>query len=192
MSASLVASAVIGTHLTLSAASIATGIFTHRPICQVERQQHGTGAVAGQNCTLAASVQETVSNMYSGKGLDTTACSVDVAFEDPVALCRGIGEVQEAFRALKACSPEHVADPFIVAAQGSEPGTPAVVCLHQRYFGGLEVRGTVLVQLNDEGLITRFEERWNAAPLLDSSPVRWSRRLNGMVSSIVTPIIVRV
>ena len=59
--------------------------------------------------------------------------------QDPAASCVGVEEVQEAFRALKALKPEHLAAPK--AIPGEEPGSTRVA-LNQRYLGGLQVRLT--------------------------------------------------
>lgn len=56
--------------------------------------------------------------------------------QDPAASCAGVGEVQEAFRALKAIKPEHIEAPK--AFPGEEPDSTRVV-LKQRYFGTLQV-----------------------------------------------------
>jgi len=60
--------------------------------------------------------------------------------QDPAASCVGVQEVQEAFRALKALKPEHLAAPK--AIPGEEPGSTRVA-LNQRYLGGLQVRLTI-------------------------------------------------
>ena len=52
-------------------------------------------------------VAEVVTSMYSGGGVDASACTHDVTFTDPAASCCGKPEVVEAFRALAAsCRPE--------------------------------------------------------------------------------------
>ena len=52
-------------------------------------------------------VAEVVTSMYSGGGVDVSACTHDVTFTDPAASCCGKPEVVEAFRALAAsCRPE--------------------------------------------------------------------------------------
>ena len=39
--------------------------------------------------------------------------------------------------------------------------------------------------------IHAIEERWNGAPLLWWAPFRWVRRVNGVLSSLVTPRLAR-
>ena len=52
-------------------------------------------------------VAKVVTSMYSGGGVDASACTHDVTFTDPAASCCGKPEVVEAFRALAAsCRPE--------------------------------------------------------------------------------------
>ena len=47
-------------------------------------------------------VAKVVTSMYSGGGVDASACTHDVTFTDPAASCCGKPEVIEAFRALAA------------------------------------------------------------------------------------------
>ena len=132
-----------------------------------------------------AHVESVASKMYSGVGLDGSVCSDRVTFEDPVAVCCGRAEVVEAFRALRACMPEHVTAPQVCC---STPST-AVVLLHQRYFGRFVVRSELHVGLDDAGSICWFEERWNGKRLLgDGIRALWPvRRLNAFLSFLVTP-----
>ena len=132
--------------------------------------------------------------MYSGRGLDEQACSPRVTFTDPVARCSGRREVSEAFRALTFCRPEHVEAPranFI-------DDLTSTVDLHQRYFScallpsGLVVRSTLLVRRRAaDGLVCELEERWNGALLFGWVAFRWARRVNGMLSSLLTPLLLR-
>ena len=136
-----------------------------------------------------AHVESVVSRMYAGAGLDGSLCSDGVTFEDPAAACCGRAEVVEAFRALRACKPQHVTAPQLCY---SAPRT-TVLLLHQRYFGrgegGLVVRSELHVGLDDAGVICSFEERWNGKRLLgDGVGALWPvRRINGIVSFCVTP-----
>jgi hypothetical protein len=126
--------------------------------------------------------------MYAGGGVDPSACTDDVEFEDPVASCKGKAEVLEAFRALGvACSPHSLSPPTTQCANMDSGGRDTVLMdLSQEYFGFLRVRSTVAVQMANDGRICRFEERWNSATLLPSIPFGVSRRLNGLLSYAVT------
>ena len=125
--------------------------------------------------------------MSAGGGLDAAACTEDVTFEDPAARCCGRDEVQEAFRALRICRPEHLIAPDAVA--GEKPGSTRVQ-LHQRYFGRLALHSELLVHTAPDGRICAFEERWNGVELLKAAPFRWARRWNGIASAALTPLFV--
>jgi hypothetical protein len=153
-----------------------------------------TGALSGGTLDDNSAVQseknkaleEVVGSMYRGDGLDREACTHDVVFEDPAACCRGVDEVHEAFRALsKSCSPEALRPPTALA---SKSDCSLVLRLEQRYFGFLKVTSSVILTTEkDTGRISRIEERWNHAPLLDlGAPLRLSRRINGLISFAVT------
>ena len=67
-----------------------------------------------------------------------------------------------------------------------------LVQLHQRYFGFLEVHSMLVVRVAADGRICAFEERWNGAPLLGPQPLlQWVRRVNGLTSAMLTPILIR-
>ena len=140
---------------------------------------------------------EVITAMYSGGGMDPSACTNDVTFTDPAAACCGMPEVVEAFRALSAsCRPEHVEPPLAVREQQRGSGFEHEYHLHQRYFRskwwqGLEVRSSLVVQTGADGRIHAIEERWNGAPLLWWAPFRWARRVNGVLSSLVMPKLAR-
>ena len=94
------------------------------------------------------------------------------------------------------CRPEHVEPPLAIREQPRGSGFEHEYYLHQRYFRsqwwrGLEVRSSLLVQTGADGRIHAIEERWNGAPLLDFSPFRFSRRANGIISAVLTPLAVR-
>ena len=178
-----VAATVASTHSALSLASIGYGVFFTG-----QRAEWPKAAEEDQPPSKEAeAVLEVVAGMYSGRGLSPDSCTSGCTFEDPAALCRGNLEVVEAFRALKATRPEHVAPPRLHVPAG-EPDR-AVVTLHQRYFGFLEVRSTLHVHFEESGRMCSIEERWNAVPLL--RPANPVRRLNGVLSSVLTPIVIR-
>ena len=62
-----------------------------------------------QTCSSAPFVLKQVDALYLAGRADRAAMASDVAFEDPVALCEGIDEVREAFRALRWFRPERAA-----------------------------------------------------------------------------------
>ena len=117
------------------------------------------------------------------------ACTNDVTFTDPAAQCSGIGEVSEAFRALAITKPQHVEQPVAVGM----PDGSVHVHLHQRYsiLASFNVRSVLVVRQAADGCICELEERWNGAPLLSFPAFRWVRRVNGMLSSLLTPLLVR-
>jgi hypothetical protein len=154
----------------------------------------------------STAVAKVVTAMYSGAGIDGAALSDDAIFTDPAASCVGRAEVVEAFRALGAsCSPEHVAPPLAVSqrtvstASGPAAGAEQLESeffLHQRYFkgayySGLVVRSTLVVRTDNAGRICAVEERWNGAPPLQFSAFRFARRVNGMLSAMLTPYVSR-
>ena len=155
---------------------------------------------ADGQASASPELTKVVSSMYGGRGLDPSVCAHDVTFTDPAACCAGTSEVVEAFRALAAaCRPEHVEPPLSIRAERHAGLDCTEFFLHQRYFRntmllprGLEVRSVLVVHTDvDTGRVRAFEERWNGAPLLQWVPFRWVRRINGMLSSLVTPYIAR-
>jgi hypothetical protein len=134
-----------------------------------------------------------VQKMYSGHGLDPRECAPDVTFSDPIVCCEGRHSAVEAFRALRYCRPQQVTPP---SAAPSADGADTVIHLHQRYFGsawfkGLEVRSTLVLRRCPDGQIGSLEERWNGAPLLQFAAFRWVRRINGVISTMLTPLLLR-
>ena len=145
----------------------------------------------------STAVAKVVTAMYSGAGIDGAALSDDAIFTDPAASCVGRAEVVEAFRALGAsCSPEHVAPPLAVSQRTVSEQLESEFFLHQRYFkgayySGLVVRSTLVVRTDNAGRICAVEERWNGAPPLQFSAFRFARRVNGMLSAMLTPYVSR-
>jgi len=143
-----------------------------------------------------AAATRLVSSLYRGDGLvDPELVTSDVTFTDPAACCAGKSEVAEAFRALTFCKPESITEPSIVSPL-SQDGRLSFN-LHQRYFAGpifkqgLEVRSTLVVRVAPDGRVRELEERWNGEPLLWWAPFRWTRRFNGMLSGLLTPLALR-
>jgi hypothetical protein len=151
---------------------------------------------AAAACSSQASVHEAqilqvVSTMYRGGGLDPNVCTADVSFTDQAARCVGKAEVCEAFRALRVMKPEHVEEPLSVAkADGSTE-----VYLHQRYslmsMSAFTIRSVLVVHTAADGRLCSLEERWRGSPLLQFPAFRWVRRVNGLFSSLLTPLVIR-
>uniref|UniRef100_A0A7S4K6Z4 Uncharacterized protein n=1 Tax=Odontella aurita TaxID=265563 RepID=A0A7S4K6Z4_9STRA len=135
----------------------------------------------------------------------------EVMFEDAAAVCKGAPEVVEAFRALSFLQPELLSPPKRIEVGGMMPqhvDLRITYLLHQRYAGFLTVRSTLVVDivLEERGRIDRkkqssnagitsarvvkFEERWNGVEPLNRGMFRVSRRLNGMISWMLTTLVV--
>ena len=140
-----------------------------------------------ESTTQADAINKVVSAMYQGSGLDMTACSETVTFTDPAARCSGKAEVAEAFRALKACTPQHVDQPAAVAM----PDGSVHLHLHQRYsiIRSFTIKSVLVVRMDSDGRVCELEERWNGAKLLDFAAFRFSRRVNGILSALLTPVV---
>ena len=178
-------SGVVGTHAALSAASILSGALATNP---TNSQNVPKDEIVCESCTKERFVKSVIGKMYRGGGVDNAGFADDLVFDDAMVSCVGRPEVQEAFRALRAAGPELVVEPKIVPDPSGKSGV--AMLLHRRYFGSVELHTMVIVQTGADGRVNYLEERWNQAPLLDVAPVRWSRRLNGIVSRYVTPHLV--
>ena len=168
-------------HLALSGLGIANACLARSSV-----------PAASEGPQPAAVAQRLVSEVYRGDGLSPELVTSDVTFTDPAARCVGVLEVTEAFRALRFCRPEPLAEPL---HETKVDGT-VHFHLHQRYFagstllkGGLEVRSTLVVRLAPDGRVSTLEERWNDEPLLSWAPFRWVRRVNGILSATLTPLL---
>eukprot|EP00802_Teleaulax_amphioxeia_P026415 Tamp_27482.p1 GENE.Tamp_27482~~Tamp_27482.p1 ORF type:complete len:191 (+),score=34.39 Tamp_27482:116-688(+) len=178
--------AVCGTHALLSGASILRGALTSAPppVSEPAAATPASNSIC-VSCSRAAQHEKIVAKMYRGGGVDAACCTPDVTFEDPAARCTGIGELQEAFRALKRLHPKHISAPK--AVPGDDAGSSRVL-LHQQYLGFIELESELLVRTAPDGRISAFEERWNRVPLLEAAPFRFARRLNGLISYALTPL----
>ena len=176
---------MVGVHVAITSSSVCWAIFSPRPATS----EHTLPTPAPTTPSPSeVSLLKIVSGVYSGRGITPAACTADISFQAPVLQCQGQGEVVEAFRALNACSPEHVSEPHLLHVHGNV----ATVRLHQRYFGWLNVRSTLIVKLGEDGLTCEaFEERWNDLPLIAWEAARLSRRMNGILSSVLTPVFIR-
>ena len=93
--------AVFAGHISFSLAGVVRSAAAPPPARPVT-----DGAHVGESGRSEA-VAEVVASMYSGGGVDASACTPDVTFTDPAASCCGKPEVIEAFRALAAsCRPK--------------------------------------------------------------------------------------
>ena len=179
---------LVGTHAVLAAASMGAGTFSPPRIPAPATAEAANPRCV--SCSAPAQLAKVAGKMYRGGGLDAAYLTPGVVFEDPGGCCVGTDEVQEAFRALHALSPEQLEEPRLVVDVDNE-GAAAVFALKQRYVGFLKVDSTLHIHTAADGRISRFEERWNGVPLWKSAPFRWSRRLNGLLSSTLTPLLVK-
>ena len=147
------------------------------------------------SCSRSTQLAKIVKKAYSGGGFDAAALSADATFTDPAARCSGKSEVMEAFRALGAvCKPEVVDGP--IAIPSTSPDETAFY-LHSNYFKdsfvfgskGLTVRSVLVVRTKPDGTVCALEERWNGKELMPFAPFRFSRRVNGIISCVLTPLL---
>ena len=139
----------------------------------------------------APAAVRTVVDMYSKCHVDEAAFSPHVTFEDPAALTVGIAELQEAFRALGALQPENLGWK-LASSDGSTRVTE--VDIWQRYIIGtrpVELYARVQVTCGSNGRIVSLKDLWNGTELLMPPPFPYVRRINGAVSSVVTPMLIR-
>jgi len=132
------AAALVGTHVALTAASLAAGTFSPRrmPAPAAAEALPQAGNPICVRCSQPAQLLKVAAKMYRGGGLDAAFLSPGVVFEDPAACCVGTDEVREAFRALRACKPEQLDEPRL-AVDGESEGATAVFALRQKYFCSL-------------------------------------------------------
>jgi hypothetical protein len=167
----------------------------------VTRMYNGTGFSKGEDHNNVTNIGSITGYNYAD---DTTVEDTErgvrmtnaVTFEDPAAICKGIHEVQEAFRALKALHPESESPPRCVDVQPLGNSIVLTFVLNQQYqlplYGALHLRSFLdvtveLQQMKDnpesEFLITRMKESWNGKPLAWPYMLYYpSRRLNGILS----------
>jgi hypothetical protein len=144
------------------------------------------GRVTGKEC---------IKNIKNSTIPDVRLSSV-ATFEDPAAVCRGLDEIREAFRALKWLLPISLSPPKCINVEPQGETIRLTYALHQQYtlpwYGSMSLRSIVQVTIqlhNIEELaesdlrILKLQELWG------SKPFAWpyllyfpSRRLNGMLS----------
>lgn len=159
-------------------------------------------------CNAAPHVRRVVEDLYLRGVVAPAHFARDVVFEDPAAACVGVGEVTEAFRALRFFAPRAEA-PFEIAPLSA---TSYVVRAEVRYslpfIGGEEgvvVRSDIIVttvgdggdeirdgsdargDATEAGKIKRVEERWGGANLLEGFPFDSCRRIFGWCCGVATP-----
>ncbi|GMI24793.1 hypothetical protein TeGR_g6047 [Tetraparma gracilis] len=176
----------VATHITLSAISVI--------IPALNNLQPPPPPPPPSEALPPSKTSALVSQLYSGSpSFSPLSLSPACTFHDPVALCVGRAEVSECFRALRvACAPEHLSEPVPFHRSEDPPapegGRAEFFYLNQRYFGFLSVASVLRVDTGPDGLVTAIEERWNGRPLL---PLSWCRRVNGVASCLLTPIVAR-
>ena len=151
---------------------------------QVSRPDRAASSLMASKQTKETSaVLGAVLTMYSQGCVHKGSFSPDVVFEDPAAKCKGFDEVKEAFRALKAISPQ-----TLNWELGDVTDKKVEIRLWQRYgiaSKDVDLFETVVVRHN-KGTITSMEDRWKGKPLLHFPPFTWCRRLNGVISDFFT------
>jgi hypothetical protein len=117
-------------------------------------------------------------------------------FEDPAAVCRGLDEIREAFRALKSLHPISLSPPKCINVEPLGETIRLTYSLHQQYalpwYGSMALPSIVhvTVQLHNikelaesELRILQIQELWGSKPLAWPYLLYFPfRRLNGMLS----------
>jgi len=177
--------AALAAHLSLSAASISSSLRTSEELpAPSGAAEKVSGNRLCETCSREAVLTKVVQQMYARGKVDAPMFTEDVTFEDPAAICVGHNEVAEAFRALKVLQPK-LLDPPTVTPSGSV----YVADLHNEYLlrnKAVVLRSSLFITVGPDGRIVHLEERWNHRPLLDVAPVRWARRVNGVLSYSLT------
>lgn len=146
--------------------------------------REASSLMASEQTKETSAVLGAVLTLYSKGRMHKDSFSRDVTFEDPAAKCKGFGEVKEAFRALKALSPQ-----TLDWELGAVTDEKVEIRLWQRYgilSKNFNLFETVVVRHN-KGKITSMEDRWKGKPLLQFEPFTWCRRINGVISAWLTP-----
>ena len=136
-------------------------------------------------------VLKLIKDLYSGKGADKDMCCSNIVFRDPVAICEGIEEVCEAFRALKVMSPTLIEDPKLMYINDSNNNQFIEVKTKYTIIKSFSVHSICVVETDKEGKVLSIEERWNSIPLLNFPPFTWAKRINGIVSYAITRLLIK-
>ena len=107
----------------------------------------------------------------------------------PAAETRGVAELKEAFRALQALKPINEDFAFV-----TDHGVAGCACVDLRQHYTLlgrpfKLYSRVLVRHDAAGRIESITECWRGIPLSDAVPFALARRLNGIISYNVTPLV---
>jgi hypothetical protein len=180
-------------HVTLSAVSLSVGLLGRRRAEQPVDQSLKNAVESN----VASFVLSRVSALYSGDAVHVLArwdLSPRCVFSDPVVLSVGAMECAEIFRALKCLSPVSLDTPRLLSVvHEGQSSTRVLVQLRQQYNHSVEISSVLLVDVDtsdvDHLVITRFEERWNNVPVLENNPFTTVRRLNGVLSYRLTPVV---
>ena len=179
-------SAFASAHLVVTAVSVANSIYN----TPAKEGQDTSGTPAVDPATIELSLR-CASAMYSGAGVPTGVLAPACSFIDAVAICHGTLETRECFRALQWMSPTLVTPPKVLSAVSTDGITTVALAMETNYAQRLAVKSLLLVTLDPANRITCFEEQWNNVPLMNSVLFRMARRLNGLISFGVTPLVFR-
>lgn len=178
---------LIGSHVEISAVGVLWGVLWNsgRPM---PLQAPANSKLTGET-PLESRALEAINAQYARCTVPRELYSRDVVFEDPFAICEGIEEVTEAFRALKAIQPRHLG---LSVANVDQVNRCVEVDIWQQYRIGVEftLHSRVVVWQDEDDAITRVEERWKTNKPISFPPFSWSRWINGKVSYAVTQALV--
>ena len=154
----------------------------------LEQPNHSSSIMVKEGQTSASSaVLGAILTMYSQCCVNEASFARHVTFDDPAARTEGFDELKEAFRALRKLQPQTLNWELGSVHQGR-----VEVHLWQRYTIGpkeIDLFSKVVAEHDAEGRIVQLEDRWKGLPLLDSPPFTWARRLNGVMSFWLTPLL---
>ena len=162
---------------------------------QQQRENDRRGHISSSGSLSKACGNKTTSNGIVGVQLGNTAI-----FEDPVGVCRGPEEINEAFRALRYLEPVSITSPKCIRVEPQGETIRLTFFLHQQYslpiVGSIPLRSIlqVTVQLQQmkeipesEFMIIKMKELWLGKPFAWPYPLYYpSRRLNGLLSYWLT------
>eukprot|EP00747_Dinoflagellata_sp_TGD_P219278 gnl/TRDRNA2_/TRDRNA2_91419_c0_seq1.p1 gnl/TRDRNA2_/TRDRNA2_91419_c0~~gnl/TRDRNA2_/TRDRNA2_91419_c0_seq1.p1 ORF type:complete len:301 (-),score=38.83 gnl/TRDRNA2_/TRDRNA2_91419_c0_seq1:134-1036(-) len=151
---------------------------------------HGVLIDVQDNASSAA--LEAVLQMYSKGCLQEESFAPSISFRDPLVRTVGFEELQENSRVMR-----RLLRPFKVRKWQltSVGGGQLEVVLWQRLrlkVGTKDVglSSKVVAKYDKAGQILSIQDLWRQQPLLEFGPFTWSRRINGIVASWVTPVLV--
>ena len=138
---------------------------------------------------IQKNVLRSIKDIYSGNGVENAKFSTEVIFRDPVAICEGIDEVAEAFRALKVISPKIMEEPKLFLGR-SDKELYVKIRTSYNCIKPFTVNSMCIIETGEDGNIISIEELWNFVPLIDNSFFMWSKRLNGLISYRLTRFLI--